>query len=155
MDTTTLDARRSGRWAAVLIAAAVLVATLAMSSPAGAITARGQMLRETNRSREINGRAPLKINYKLSKRALRHTYEMARANRLYHSTSVPSYLSPYRWWIWGENVGYTGGTARQLQRAFMTSSAHRHNVLNRSFKKVGIGARRIDGILWVTVVFYG
>jgi uncharacterized protein YkwD len=42
-----------------------------------------------------------------------------------------------------------------VQDAFMDSPPHRTNVLNRAFRNVAIGAARVDGVLWVTVFFYG
>lgn len=155
MGTRRRETRRAPRRTAIFLAATVLMATLAAATPAQGITNRHRMLEATNKSRQIHGRAPLKINFKLSQKALRHTYDMARAGSLYHSPSVPQYLKPYRWWTWGENVGFSYGTAKELHRAYMDSPAHRRNVLNRAFTKVGIGAKRIDGVLWTTLVFYG
>ncbi len=47
------------------------------------------------------------------------------------------------------------GASTVIQRAFMASPPHRGNILNRSFRQVAIGAVRVDGMLWVTVFFYG
>jgi uncharacterized protein YkwD len=53
-------------------------------------------------------------------------------------------------------VGVTGGTVARLEQAFMNSDLHRANILNRGFRRVAVGAfRDADGLLWVTVFFYG
>lgn len=135
---------------------ATLVATLAVATPAPAqATPRKALLKATNNARVIRGLPRLKLNFSLSKTALRHTLDMAALDDLFHSDDVSQLLKPYRWWTWGENVGYTTMTARRLHRAFMDSPGHRANVLNRSFRRVGIGAARVGGTLWATLIFYG
>jgi uncharacterized protein YkwD len=53
-------------------------------------------------------------------------------------------------------VGVTSGTVASIQDAFMSSSGHRANILNRGFRRVAVGTYRDgDGFLWVTVFFYG
>jgi len=49
----------------------------------------------------------------------------------------------------------SGGTIVDVEKAFMASPEHRANILNSCFKHVAIGATRVDGVLWVTVFFYG
>lgn len=154
MNDTARGRRKPARVIALALSAAVVVGLLGISVPAQAGPIK-DMLRATNRSRIHHGYRPLDLNRRLSDKAMRHTYKMARQNSLFHSSNVPKLLSAYRWWIWGENVGYTSGDIADLQRAFMKSPGHRRNVLNRSFKRVGIGAKRIGGVVWVTLVFYG
>jgi uncharacterized protein YkwD len=52
-------------------------------------------------------------------------------------------------------VGYTPGSIEGLQQAFMDSEPHRRNVLEHGFRRVAIGTVRVDGVLWVTLFFYG
>jgi uncharacterized protein YkwD len=119
-------------------------------------TPRGQMRRETNASRRHHNVDRVRINREMSQLARRHSLAMARRGDLFHTSSPTSvYLRGVRWHVWGENVGVTSGSPDGLQRAFMASAAHRQNVLNRSFRRVAIGAVRVDGLLWVTVFFYG
>jgi len=42
-----------------------------------------------------------------------------------------------------------------IESAFMASLPHRQNILNKTFRHVAIGAVRVDGVLWVTVFFWG
>ncbi len=151
--------RRIGRLAVII---AVVSATLGLV-PGGAAQAgtgvfkeRHAMLRATNGSRDRFSLSGVHINRRMSEIARKHSLKMARENSLFH-TSDPSrvYLDGIRWHYWGENVGVTGGTIADLEGAFMASDAHRHNILNRTFQHVAIGAVRVDGALWVTVFFYG
>jgi uncharacterized protein YkwD len=81
---------------------------------------------------------------------------MAREGDLFHTQNPASYyLEGMSWSTWGENVGVTSGTVRDVHKAFMASPSHRSNVLGRGFRHIAIGAVRVDGTLWVTVFFYG
>jgi uncharacterized protein YkwD len=37
----------------------------------------------------------------------------------------------------------------------MHSAGHRANILKRGFRRVGVGAVKAGGCMWVTVIFYG
>ena len=114
------------------------------------------MLRATNGSRDRFSLAGVHIDRDLSKIARHHSLKMAEQQSLFHTTNPSSvYLKGISWHYWGENVGVTGGTVGDLESAFMASLPHRHNILNRTFRHVAIGAVRVDGVLWVTVFFYG
>ncbi len=116
---------------------------------------RHRMLVATNTSRVNHDRHRVWINREMSDLARKHSLAMAQANSLFH-TNDPAryYLRGIKWNYWGENVGVTGGTVRDLEAAFMKSSPHRANILHSSFRHVAIGAVRVDGVLWVTVFFY-
>ena len=52
------------------------------------------------------------------------------------------YTSGARGWSLGENIAWGSGrlaTAAQIQRAWMKSPGHRANILQRSFRQIGIG----------------
>ncbi len=114
------------------------------------------MLALTNEARESNDEADVKLNWLLSRYARHHSLEMASKGCLYHSDSdtLVKLLSRYHFSIGGENVG-VGSTVDGLQEAFMASPPHRENILRTAFDHVAIGMARVDGHLWVTVVFYG
>ena len=107
-------------------------------------------------TRESHDRADVKLNWLLSRYARHHSLEMASKGYLYHSDNdtLVNILSPYHFSIGGENVG-VGTTVDGLQDAFMASATHRENILRTAFDHVAIGMARVDGHLWVTVVFYG
>ena len=116
---------------------------------------RHAMLMATNTSRYNHALHGVWINRDMSQLAKKHSLAMANSNTLFH-TSDPAryYLRGTKWNYWGENVGVTGGTVRDMEAAFMASAPHRANILHRTFRHVAIGAVRVDGALWVTVFFY-
>ncbi|MEX0983454.1 MAG: CAP domain-containing protein [Actinomycetota bacterium] len=117
---------------------------------------RERMYRATNVSRTNHEVRKVDLIARISDLARRHSLKMARNSDLFHTKDpAATYLEGVRWHTWGENVGVTGGSVADLQAAFMRSSGHRANILNPAFDNVAVGAVRRDGILWVTVVFWG
>lgn len=118
---------------------------------------RHQMLLETNQSRHVFGRANLAINREMSKIARRHSSWMASTGKFKH-TGDPARvdLQGTPWHCWGENIAVSGGTMRDVEKAFMASKEHKANILDPCFRHVAIGVFRDgDGAAWVTVFFYG
>jgi uncharacterized protein YkwD len=113
------------------------------------------MYRATNMSRQRHGLRKVWLRRELQDLATRHSRAVARRGQLFHTSDPSPYLKGVRWHLWGENVGYTTGNVVDLQRAFMRSTTHRHNVLQRGFRHVAVGAVRSHGKLWVTIFFYG
>jgi uncharacterized protein YkwD len=133
-----------------------LILTAAGPADASGDPSRWAMKRETNESRIENNRRRVDLRAHMSELAQRHSRRMARRGELFHTANPAGYyLDGVSWSTWGENVGYTSGTVSRMQRLFMQSPGHRANVLNRDFRHVAIGTVRRDGVLWVTVFFYG
>jgi uncharacterized protein YkwD len=114
-----------------------------------------QFFRLTNEARARRGLPLLRLNREMSVLARHHSRAMANAGELYHTANVGTYLGGVQWHVWGENVGDTSGSLEGLQRAFMESTPHRDNILNRAFRHVAVGSVRDGTMLWVTVFFYG
>lgn len=154
----TTSRSRTARVAVVTLVSLLLVGLVPVGATAGSGLYRDRWLmkRETNESRMNHQVRRLDLHEQLSELARKHSLAMARRGTLFH-TSDPSsyYLKGMNWRTWGENVGMTGGSIEGLQRAFMASPTHRANVLDRDFRRVAIGTVRVDGVLWVTVFFYG
>jgi uncharacterized protein YkwD len=158
MSHTTITRRRRRAGSAALALALSITLLLAVGTTAAFASAglRSQMLALTNQSRHAHREHSLRLDHGLSHSARRHSRLMARHGSLFHSSNVTHYLHGKHWRSWGENVGESYETnLASLQRAFMRSPDHRHNVLNRSYQRVGIGVTRRDGRVWVTLVFYG
>jgi uncharacterized protein YkwD len=135
---------------------AALVADAGGAAVAATDLARWPMKRETNESRVLHDVRRVDLRTVMSELARRHSVRMARRGELFHTPNPPGYyLDGVSWSAWGENVGYTTGTVEGLQRLFMRSAPHRANILNRRFRHVAIGTARRNGVLWVTVFFYG
>jgi uncharacterized protein YkwD len=115
---------------------------------------RARVLRLVNDVRARHGLKRLDLNRKLSRYATRHSRRMSEQRRLFHSTDLGSRLRTYKASWWGENLAY-GGKLYPIVRAWMNSPSHRVNILNRRFRKTGIGVVRVGGRFWVTQIFYG
>lgn len=142
-----------------LIALTLVVVVLGTAGPATAATRpqrmRARMLHLVNESRRANGVAPLRINWKLSRYAWRHSHHMAQARSVFHSGDMWTRVRRFGARSWGENVGMSF-SLRALQRAFMASPTHRANALAARFHRVGIGVVvRTRTSRWVTLDFYG
>jgi uncharacterized protein YkwD len=156
--SATRTGTRIGRTILVATVVATLLAGLVSVAQAGDGKYRDRWLmkKATNASRLNHERRRVDLSRALSELARKHSLAMARNGDLFH-TANPSkyYLQGRKWHYWGENVGVTGGSAGGLEKAFMASAPHRANILNGTFRHVAIGAVRKDGMLWVTVFFWG
>jgi uncharacterized protein YkwD len=105
-----------------------------------------------NRERARHGLPRLKENPKLRRAAERHTSNMVSEHFFDHTSPSGStmldrirhtgYTRHVRSWALGENIAWGTGklaTAAQIQRSWMHSSGHRANILQRSFREIGIG----------------
>jgi len=145
--------------AVVAVLAGLLGGLMATTANAGTYGGkyrdRGQLLKATNGSRQYRHIKRVDLQTQLSELARKHSKRMAEARDIFHTSNpVSYYLRGRSWSRWGENVGVTSGTVRDVHKAFMHSPGHRANILNRSFRRVAIGAVRRDGLLYVTVFFY-
>jgi uncharacterized protein YkwD len=108
-----------------------------------------------NRARARFGLPSLRTNRCLHRVAARHAHDMV--NRRYFAHTTPNGWDPGRRarasgyvprraaWLVGENIAWgVAGAARPnwVMRAWMHSPPHRHNILNRSFRDIGIGVAR-------------
>jgi uncharacterized protein YkwD len=140
---------------------ATIVATIALglmpaAAHAGTPNYAWQLFKATNHSRLDHGVHRLSLDREASAIATKHSVAMARRHELFHTSDPTIYLSGVGSWSrWGENIGWTSGTVRDLQRAFMHSSVHRVHILDRTFRHVAVGAVKDGKKLWVTVFFYG
>lgn len=104
-----------------------------------------EVIRLVNDIRVQNGLNPLTENWELSRVARYKSQDMV--NKHYFSHTSPTYGSPgqmirafglsYR--SYGENIAYGQRTPQQVVNAWMNSSGHRANILNASFKQIGVG----------------
>jgi uncharacterized protein YkwD len=149
---------RSGnrrRMALVFLLAAVLVSSGIAITPAQAGTRlRSTMVPLINDDRADRDRATLKLDLELSRYAKRHSQNMADRGEIFHTHDLAAKLKGKSWSIAGENVGM-GPSLPDLEAAFMASTPHRRNILNREFDHVAVGVVESHGNFWVTVIFYG
>jgi uncharacterized protein YkwD len=128
-----------------LIAVALAALLTSCFSPA-----RGEALRLLNQDRTSRGIPALGSHGQLDAKAQAWAERLARENRLYHSNLSSGITACWR--SLGENVGY-GSSVAQVQAAFMNSSGHRANILNRSFDRVGVGVAYNGSRVYTVQVF--
>ena len=143
------------RLAVVSITSALAISALTPATAGGSScwnfkNAEKAMAKKVNNARSNNGRVKLKLDPEMSKVARSHSRTMAKKASLYHTKNLGAKVT--NWKSLGENVGY-GSSVKQLHKLFMGSSGHRANILQSSYRHVGVGTTRKDGTLWVTVIF--
>jgi uncharacterized protein YkwD len=115
--------------------------------------AAARLLALTNAERAKRGLRALRPWPSLVPIARAHTIEMLDAGRLYHNKALTTLVRQLRLKALGENVG-VGPTIDTVEAAFMRSAEHRANILDASYRYVGIWAMRDErGFVWVTVNF--
>jgi uncharacterized YkwD family protein/spore coat assembly protein SafA len=104
-----------------------------------------EVVRLVNVQRSQNGLAPLTMNWELSRVARYKSQDMV--DKHYFSHTSPTYGSPFdmmkafgiSYRAAGENIAYGQRTPQEVVTAWMNSSGHRANILNTSFKEIGVG----------------
>ncbi|KJK51075.1 CAP domain-containing protein [Streptomyces sp. NRRL F-4428] len=118
------------------------------TSPAPAPTASGAVaavLALVNQERAAAGCPAVTLNAKLTKAAQDHSADMAATRNMSHTGSDGSdpgariTRAGYAWRTYGENVAYGYSTPEKVMEGWMNSPGHRENILNCSFKEIGIG----------------
>jgi uncharacterized protein YkwD len=107
-----------------------------------------------NRTRQQHGLAPLRLNPQLSEWNRLHSLEMARHDKLFHTTDLGSFVRRFGATTWGENIGYAN-TLAQITQLWMASPVHRAHMLDPAFDHAGIGVVSDGGWFWVTMNMYG
>lgn len=113
--------------------------------------AEKKLARLHNNARRRNDIRMLALDPELSRVARLHSREMARRDSLEHTPGDKLGKRVTRWRRLGENIAFAE-SARQAHKMFMDSPSHRAAILERRFSHFGVGIRRDDGGLWVTVV---
>jgi uncharacterized protein YkwD len=132
-------------------------------SPAAAASATPQqsalasaLIREINDMRREHGLKPFSASAKLSAAAAQHTREMGANGYFEHESydSTPFWKRIERWypskrwrsWSVGENLLYSSPdvTASEGVELWMGSPPHRANLLNRTWREIGISAIHFD-----------
>ncbi|MEV5396948.1 CAP domain-containing protein [Streptomyces cellulosae] len=124
------------------------------AAPKPTATASGAVARVVelvNQERAEAGCAPVTANSTLTTAAQRHSEDMASTGTMSHTGSDGSdpgeriTRAGYAWSTYGENVAYGYSTPEQVMQGWMTSPGHKANILNCSFKEIGVG---LSGTYW-------
>ncbi|MEU6865133.1 sigma-70 family RNA polymerase sigma factor [Streptomyces sp. NPDC046876] len=119
----------------------------------------GQVIALVNAERAKAGCGPLKEDSQLRAAAQGHSDDMAARNFFSHTN--PDGADPgkrttaagYRWSTYGENIARGQQTPESVMDSWMNSSGHRANILNCSFKDIGVGIHEGPGGPWWTQNF--
>ncbi|THA40059.1 sigma-70 family RNA polymerase sigma factor [Streptomyces sp. A1547] len=125
-------------------------------APAGVA---GQVIALVNSERAAAGCGPLKEDPQLREAAQGHSDDMAARDFFAHTNpdgadpGKRTTASGYRWSTYGENIAKGQQTAASVMDSWMKSPGHRANILNCSFKDIGVGIHTGPGGPWWTQNF--
>ncbi|MFD9391679.1 sigma-70 family RNA polymerase sigma factor [Streptomyces sp. NPDC060000] len=126
---------------------------------AGASDRASQVIALVNEERAKAGCGPLTEDPQLRDSAQGHSDDMAARDFFDHVN--PDGADPgqritaagYRWSTYGENIAKGQQTASSVMTSWMNSEGHRANILNCSFKNIGVGIHDGAGGPWWTQNF--
>ncbi|PYC64336.1 RNA polymerase, partial [Streptomyces tateyamensis] len=118
-----------------------------------------QVLDLVNSQRAQHGCSAVTANAKLQQAAQNQSDDMAARNFFDHTN--PDGAGPqqrieaagYQWSSWGENIARGQGDPGSVMESWMNSPGHRANILNCSFKELGVGIHQGPGGPWWTQDF--
>ncbi|MGB8944509.1 MAG: CAP domain-containing protein, partial [Streptomyces sp.] len=118
-----------------------------------------EVTRLVNAERAKSGCGPVTLNSKLGNAAQGHSDDMAERDFFDHTN--PDGKDPgdrvtaagYKWTTYGENIAAGQRSPSAVMDSWMNSSGHRANILNCSFKEIGVGYRQGSGGPWWTQNF--
>ncbi|MEU7424858.1 sigma-70 family RNA polymerase sigma factor [Streptomyces sp. NPDC040750] len=124
--------------------------------PSGTVA---QVIALVNKERATAGCAPVTEDAQLDRAAQGHSDDMAARNFFDHTN--PDGADPgqritaagYRWSTYGENIAEGQQTPQAVMDSWMNSPGHRANILNCSFKNLGVGVHKGGGGPWWTQDF--
>lgn len=118
-----------------------------------------QVLALVNRERASAGCSPVTSNAELTRAADDYSDVMARSGVMSHTGPDGSTMTTrveaagYEWSTLGENIARGQFDAASVMESWMNSPGHRANILNCSFKELGVGVHFGDGGPWWTQNF--
>ena len=121
--------------------------------------AEAQVLALVNQERSSAGCSPVTANAELTRAADNYSDVMARSGVMSHTGPDGSTMTSrveaagYKWSTLGENIARGQADAAAVMNAWMNSPGHRANILNCSFKELGVGVHFGDGGPWWTQNF--
>lgn len=118
-----------------------------------------QMLALVNKERAAAGCSPVTANDRLTRAADDYSDVMASSGVMSHTGPDGSTMTTrveaagYQWSTLGENIARGQADAASVMKSWMNSPGHRANILNCSFKELGVGVHFGDGGPWWTQNF--
>ncbi|WP_434599608.1 CAP domain-containing protein [Streptomyces sp. A5-4] len=130
------------------------------AQPGGAASSFAQQVTAlVNTERGKKGCGSVSQNSRLDTAGQRHSEDMAARDYFDHTS--PDGRGPgervtaagYTWSTYGENIARGQQTPAAVMQGWMDSPGHRANILNCSFKEIGLGVHNGSGGPWWTQVF--
>ncbi|MEV6881568.1 CAP domain-containing protein [Streptomyces sp. NPDC051135] len=121
--------------------------------------AEAQVLALVNEERAAAGCSPVTANDRLTRAADDYSDVMASSGVMSHTGPDGSTMTSrveaagYQWSTLGENIARGQADAASVMDSWMNSPGHRANILNCSFKELGVGVHFGDGGPWWTQDF--
>ncbi|MFF5369757.1 CAP domain-containing protein [Streptomyces sp. NPDC013187] len=118
-----------------------------------------QVLALVNKERAAAGCSPVTANDRLTRAADDYSDVMANSGVMSHTGPDGSTMTTrveaagYQWSTLGENIARGQADAASVMKSWMNSPGHRANILNCSFKELGVGVHFGDGGPWWTQNF--
>jgi uncharacterized protein YkwD len=140
------------------LAAGLLVLAFAPAAFAGGsdTALESSVLQQINQVRRDHGLQPLRLSARLSAAAVQHSNEMGADGYFAHESADHSAFwkrvqrwypsSGWRYWTVGENLLWSSPdvTPARAVELWMNSPEHRANLLNRSWREIGLSAVHLD-----------
>jgi uncharacterized protein YkwD len=111
---------------------------------------RDWMLALVDRSRHSHGLSRLQLNLRLSREALKHSRQMARAGAISHTPNLANLIRGVGGTVFGEDVGKGRGILG-IRNAWLRQPDTRPILLDSRFHRVGLGVIHTGGFYWVTL----
>ncbi|MFJ6619803.1 CAP domain-containing protein [Kitasatospora sp. NPDC091335] len=140
--------------------------TAAKRAPAGPPAGGGaspsdaqEVVNLVNAERAKAGCGPVSAEPRLASAAQSHSDDMANRNYFDHASPEGEHAdhrieaAGYNWSTWGENIARGQKDPAAVMESWMNSPGHRANILNCSFKQLGVGVRTGANGPWWTQVF--
>ncbi|MGC9495863.1 CAP domain-containing protein [Streptomyces sp. WG7] len=129
------------------------------SGSGGVGGSEAQVLALVNEERAAAGCSPVTANSRLTRAADDYSDVMASSGVMSHTGPDGSTMASrveaagYQWSTLGENIARGQADAASVMDSWMNSPGHRANILNCSFKELGVGVHFGDGGPWWTQNF--
>ena len=146
MHSTPAPRRRLALATPVALIAAIAISVAApVATGASASTAESSVIGWINAARSARGLVPLRYDSDLASISGIRASRMASANTMSHTVggNLSSQLNAYgvRWFRYGENIALGYATAERVVAAWISSPAHRANILDPGFTETGVSVR--------------
>lgn len=146
--------------AVVVLSAGPLARTASASTTPSLSAFDSRLLHDINHARTSRGLRALRVVAGTTDIAHHWSCHLASSLSLAHNANLAGQLDTHGsalWTAYGENVGSVVGSygADKLFHAYMNDPAHRANILERSFRYIGIWTKRSNGLRFNTLDFVG